>query len=88
MKNTWGLQFTEVNHETQEFITHKALNIGDEKKTNELFEKLKSTYKSPEESNFIIDILDEEDSIVDDHSISKEDFIKFADDLGHEIKIM
>lgn len=86
-KNTWGLQFVTINSNEDGFNTHLALNTGDETKTRKILSDIKEQYEEfNSESAVVIDLLDEEDSIVEDYSVSKEDAEDIAMRLGHKFQ--
>ncbi|KAB2333988.1 hypothetical protein [Bacillus mesophilum] len=90
-ENTWGFQFVRINDAADGFDTLLALNIGDEHKTRELFEEISNEFEAvkggPGSPNYIIDLLDEEESIIDDISVTKEEAIKIAAKLGHKLAV-
>lgn len=84
--NTWGLQFTQVDVESNEIKTLLALNTGGEKGTKILFEDIKKKFpKNEGKPDCTIDLLDETDDIVDDHPITREQLTQVALGLGHKI---
>lgn len=82
-KNTWGLRFTKVNLIEDKFESLLALNIGDEQTTRKVFEDIKEDFKeNTGEPDCVIDLLDEDDSIVDDFPITEKQATKIAALLG------
>jgi hypothetical protein len=85
-KNTWGLIFNCINEEKDEIVELLGLNLGSESEARLYFDKIKTEFPS-EDDLCIIDLVDEEDSIVDDYPISKEQVLEIAARFGHEIAI-
>lgn len=87
-QNTWGLGFTRINYEADTFETLLALNIGNEAKTRKLFEQIKDEFvrNDGEPIDCLIDLLDQDDSIVDDHPVTLDQAKAIADKLGHKLK--
>lgn len=86
IKNTWGIEFVKVNIKDDKFESLFALNIGDEAKTRALFNQIKSEFTKKEgEPDCVIDLLDEDDSIIDDLSVTKNQVIEIASLLGHKV---
>lgn len=85
--NTWGLQFVRIN-EQDEFETLLALNIGSEKKTKEVFDRVKKEFSENKgKPDCLLDLLDNGDSIVDDFAITTDQARSIASLLGHEIVV-
>ncbi|MFF2532248.1 hypothetical protein ACFVS2_25395 [Brevibacillus sp. NPDC058079] len=85
-ENTWGLQIVKVNVEEGGFDTLIALNIGNEAKTRDMFNQIKNEFtKNNGEPDCVLDLLDDEDSIVDDWAITKKQAVEIASRLGHNI---
>lgn len=87
-KNTWGLAFVKVDLERDKFKQLIALNLGTEKKAREVFDRIKNEFKENKgEPDCVIDLIDEEDSIVDDYRLTENQLVTVASLLGHEIKL-
>lgn len=90
-KNTWGFQFVRINEQADGFDTLLALNIGGEQKTRKIFDEMSREFGAvkggPGGPEYLIDLLDDDDSIIDDIAITKEEAIKIAAKLGHELII-
>jgi hypothetical protein len=85
-KNTWGLEIIKVNVEEDKFESLLALNIGEEAETRRLFTQIKNEFEENNgEPDCIIDLLDEQDAIVEDISVTRQQAIEIAKRLGHEI---
>lgn len=85
--NKWGLQFTEIDHEEQEFKTLLYLSASEEQ-TKKTFENIKSKFKRYEgEAECVIDLIDDDDneSIVDDYPLTKMQLESVATLLGFEL---
>ncbi|MNC13534.1 hypothetical protein D3C76_114530 [compost metagenome] len=70
--NTWGLQFVKIDTQENEFKTLLALNSGSEEKAWEVFNRIKAEFaeNTGEPPDCVIDLLDKDDSIVDDFAIT------------------
>ncbi|QFY85074.1 hypothetical protein [Bacillus subtilis] len=87
-KNTWGLAFVKVDLEKNKFKQLIALNLGTEEKAREVFDRIKNEFKENKgEPDCVIDLIDEEDSIVDDYRLTENQIVTVASLLGHEIKL-
>ena len=87
MKNTWGIQFTQIDYEADKFIKLLGLNIGNENESRVLFNEIKSTYQGNQtEPEVVIDLIDEEDGIVEDYGLTREQANEIADKLGQQLK--
>ncbi|PRR87321.1 hypothetical protein [Bacillus atrophaeus] len=87
-KNTWGLAFVKVDLEKDEFKQLIALNLGTEQKAREVFNRIKDEFKENKgKPDCIIDLIDEDDSIVDDYRLTENQIVTVASLLGHEIKL-
>lgn len=85
-ENTWGIEIIKVNIEEDNFESLLALNIGNEAVTRRLFKQIKNEFEENNvDSDYIIDLLDEQDGIVEDFSITKKQAIEIAKRLGHEV---
>lgn len=85
--NKWGLQFTEIDHENQEFKTLLYIT-AEEKQVKATFENIKKQFKKNEgEKECVIDLIDIDDneSIVDDHPLTKMQLESVATLLGFEL---
>jgi hypothetical protein len=85
-KNTWGLVFNSINEEKDEVVEIFGLNLGSESDARFYFDKIKTEFHSKDD-HCIVDLVDEEDSIVDDYPLSKEQVLEIAARFGHEITI-
>lgn len=85
--NTWGLQFVKINTKDNKFETLLALNTGSEAETRAIFDRIKNEFtENKGEPDCIVDLLDADDSIVDDYALTKNQVISIASLLGHKIK--
>jgi hypothetical protein len=85
-KNTWGLQFIKVNIEENKFDRMLSLNIGNEEETKELFYIYKSIFaENKGDPDCVIDLLDENDDIIDDFSVTKNQATEIALSLRHRL---
>lgn len=85
-ENTWGLQFVKVNVEENNFETLLGLNMQTEEKTREIFNRIKSEFtESKNEPDCVVDLLDEDDSIVDDYALTMDQVITVASLLGYVV---
>jgi len=88
-KNTWGLRFSRINDASEEIEDLLSLNIGDEPKTRTLFIQIYEEYEAdkgiPSGAEYLIELLDETDSIIDDIAVTREEAIEIASRLGHAI---
>lgn len=88
MKNTWGFNFVQVDTEKDEFNSLLALNVGDEEKTRNVFEEIKSLFEeNTVEPDCVIDLLDENDDIIDDYALTLSQVKSITGLLGHQITI-
>jgi hypothetical protein len=88
-QNTWGIGFTRINTEADTFETLLELNTGNETKTRKLYEQIKAEFvRNDGEPDCLIDLLDEDDSIVDDYPITLDQAKAIADKLGHKLKFV
>lgn len=86
-KNTWGLQFVKINTNDNEFETLLALNSGTEEKARQVFDRIKAEFaENKGEPDCVIDLLDDDDSIVDDFAITTDQAKTIASLLGHSIQ--
>jgi hypothetical protein len=85
-KNTWGLVFNCINEEKDEIVQLLGLNLGSENEARLYFDKIKTEFPSNDDQ-CIVDLVDEDDSIVDDYPLSKEQVLEIAARFGHEITI-
>lgn len=86
-QNTWGLGFTRINTEADTFETLLELNTGNEAKTRKLFEQIKAEFvQNDREPDCLIDLLDEDDSIVDDYPVTLDQAKAIADKFGQKLK--
>jgi len=85
-KNTWGLQFVKINIEDNEFETLLAINCGSEEKARKVFSRIKIEFSENKgEPDCVVDLLDEDDSIVDDFAITTDQAKTIASLLGYVI---
>ncbi|MDH6370572.1 uncharacterized protein with FMN-binding domain [Paenibacillus sp. PastF-3] len=85
-ENTWGLQFVRVNVQDNQFETLLILKGVSEEYAKETFERIKSEFvKNQGEPDCVVDLLNEEDSIVDDFAITLVQAKTIASLLGHSI---
>ncbi|MGM1044767.1 MAG: hypothetical protein ACQEXX_01335 [Bacillota bacterium] len=85
-ENTWGLQFIKVDIDENKFDTMLALNIGDEEKTKELFYSFKSIFsENTGTPDCVIDLIDEDGSIIDDFPVTKNQATEIALSLRHKL---
>lgn len=86
-ENTWGIQFVKINTEKNEFETLLALNTGSETKARETFNRIKTEFtENKGEPDCVVDLLDSDDSIIDDFSITITQAKNIASLLGHSIE--
>lgn len=84
--DTWGLQFLKINVLQNEFETLLILKGVSEKYAKETFNRIKTEFKENNgEPDCVVDLLDEDDSIVDDFSITINQAKIIASLLGHSI---
>lgn len=85
--NKWALQFTEIDHENQEFKTLLYLTASEEQ-VKTTFKNIKSKFKMNEgEKECVIDLIDIDDneSIADDYPLTKMQLESVATLLGYEL---
>ncbi|WP_145413372.1 hypothetical protein [Paenibacillus xylanexedens] len=88
MENTWGLIFTKVNLEENKFDYLLELNTGSEHDTRLLFNRIKNEFtENKGEPEMVIDLVDEEDGIIDDFSLTFSQAETVASLLGHNISM-
>ncbi|URJ76327.1 hypothetical protein MF621_004033 (plasmid) [Bacillus velezensis] len=87
-KNTWGLSFVKVDLENDRLNQLLGLNLETEQKAKEVFDRIKNEFKENKgEPDCVIDLIDEDDSIVDDYRLTENQLITVALSLGHKIKL-
>ncbi|QRV11400.1 hypothetical protein JR311_19660 (plasmid) [Bacillus velezensis] len=87
-KNTWGLSFVKVDLENDRLNQLLGLNLETEQKAKEVFDRIKNEFKENKgEPDCVIDLIDEDDSIVDDYPLTENQIVTVALLLGHEIKL-
>lgn len=85
-QNTWGFQIVTINEKDNCFDTLLSLNIGDEQKTRKIFAEMSNEYGvSNGDTGFLIDLLDDSDSIIEDIAVTKEGAKEIAAQLGHKL---
>jgi hypothetical protein len=83
--NKWGLVFTQMDQEKQEFIRLIGLNFASEERAKSMFYKIKADYPSVKE-DCIVDLVDEINDIIEDYPLSREQVEEIVAMLGHEIE--
>ncbi|WP_438498589.1 hypothetical protein [Paenibacillus sp. IHBB 3054] len=84
--DTWGLQFVKINVLKNEFETLLILKGVSEKYAKETFNRIKTEFAGNNgEPDCVVDLLDEDDSIVDDFGITLSQAKSIASLLGHSI---
>ncbi|MBA9086523.1 hypothetical protein FHR92_003001 [Fontibacillus solani] len=85
-ENTWGLQFVRINIQANEFETLLVLKGVSEEYARETFNRIKSEFSENKgEPDCVVDLLNEDDSIVDDFAITNDQAQTIASLLGHSL---
>ncbi|MED3677081.1 MULTISPECIES: hypothetical protein [Bacillus amyloliquefaciens group] len=85
-KNTWGLSFCSIDEKEQN-IKLLGLNFGTEQKAKEIFDRIKNEFEqNTGKPDSIIDLIDEEEDIIDEYPLTKNQLVTVASLLGHTIK--
>jgi hypothetical protein len=84
--NTWGLQFVKIDIEGDKFDTLLALNIGSETDARASFDRITNEFtENKKEPDCVVDLLDEEDSIIEDYALTSSQVSSIASLLGHKL---
>jgi len=76
-----------INTDDNKFVTLLALNSGSEAKAREVFSRIKAEFaENKGEPDCVVDLLDDDDSIVDDFAITTNQAQTIASLLGHSIR--
>lgn len=87
-KNTWGLQFVKIDIEGNKFNTLLALNIGNEIEARVSFDRIRNEFtENKGEPDCIVDLLDENDDIIEDFSLTGSQVISIASLLGYKLEL-
>ncbi|OMD04715.1 hypothetical protein MKX34_11660 [Paenibacillus sp. FSL R5-0636] len=85
-ENTWGLQFVRIDVQANEIETLLILKGVSEEYARETFNRIKLEFSENKgEPDCVVDLLDEDDSIVDDFGITLSQAKSIASLLGHSI---
>ncbi|GAA4879988.1 hypothetical protein GCM10023310_70220 [Paenibacillus vulneris] len=85
-QNSWGLQFVKVNVKENEFETLLGLNLESEEKAKEIFNRIKTEFvENKNEPECVVDLLDEDDSIIDDYALTMNQVVTVASLLGYVV---
>jgi hypothetical protein len=87
-EETWGLQFVKVNTEENKFEDLLVLKGVSESYARETFDRIKAEFtENKGEPECVVDLIDEDDSIVDDFAITISQAKSIASLLGHSIVV-
>lgn len=84
MENTWGLQFVQIDEANNDFKYLFGVNCGTEQEARKQFDKIKRIFPTfnTNEYDCIVDLIDENDDIYEDHALSFEQVKEIAFLMG------